>query len=344
MARNLYYAVARAMGDEPHNAHNGTAPRHADISMNLPHNGGGGSLRFLWAPFAANLTSRLNKMASNSTKMPEVLIMCAGLWDALWVHDPNAFKKSVMNLQSLRQKQHFVDGMARRRGRESELMKIMRNKNEGAFERNGGEDAERTLQLPLMIWMDTTVVVDKRLATASKRAHMHDFIIRRFYSYHGANSDKTVSRTTLNYPNGIDGVIEARAVTVGRDVDSVDGVHYSDVVYDVLAQILLNQIRSASTYSLSDLYGKGSNDPSVSGFKENTDKMIQTKVEHNICEMARPRSAFVLLGIALTMLFAMDNFFGIPMVVMRLFGSREVNAKVSWDAAYAPLHRKIGVI
>ena len=68
VARNFYYALARALGDDVNNAHNATAPRHADISMVLPPQLGGGNLRFLWAPYAANLTTRFDKLVSSSKK------------------------------------------------------------------------------------------------------------------------------------------------------------------------------------------------------------------------------------------------------------------------------------
>jgi hypothetical protein len=362
VARNFYYALARALGDDVNNAHNATAPRHADISMVLPPQLGGGNLRFLWAPYAANLTTRFDKLVSSSKKMPDVVVMGAGLWDALWVRDPVAFKRHALQLQSSKQKQRFVDGIARRQGSKSDILKRVES-GKGDLNRRRANLDVSGIALPLFMWLDTTAVVDERLAAAPKREHMRDAIVERQYSYHGVNGNAVKFRTQLPLykpDNGLDGVIEARAVTAGREFDSVDGVHYVDVVYDVLAQVLLNQIRSAGSVSRAELRtsekkkkkkkmvitaaptAKLTAKPTEAPVVEESPKTPKPVV-HEICEMARPKSAFLLMVVILIMLFSMDNFFGIPTTLLRSFGSRDLNALVCWEAAYAPLHRKIGV-
>ena len=360
MARNFYYALARSLGDNVNNAHNASAPRHADISLALPSELGGGKLRFLWAPYAANLTHRLDKMATASKKMPDVLIMSAGLWDALWVRNINSFKYLSLQLQSRTSKQRFVEAMARREGQPSELADHITKADGSLIRKRVGADMGRPV-LPLMLWIDATAVVDERLASATKRAHMHDAIVQRHYSFHGVNGNAPPGIRPLvspgKYDSGVDGIIEGRAITAGRESDSVDGVHYEDVVYDVMAQILLNQIRSAGGMMRADLedrHARGLSaetpaptqkpaDVAGSGVMSPTKPSKPAQVVHEVCEMARPSSAIFLIGIILVMLFAMDNFFGITTIALCLCGNRDLKAQVTWEAAYGPLHRKIGI-
>ena len=53
--------------------------------------------------------------------------------------------------------------------------------------------------------------------------------------------------------------------------------------------------------------------------------------------------AMPAIGIILVMLFAMDNFFGIPMMVARIFGGAGLSRALNYDAAYGPILSKIGI-
>jgi hypothetical protein len=50
-------------------------------------------------------------------------------------------------------------------------------------------------------------------------------------------------------PQHVTGLIQAYDVTRSRSQDCIDGVHYADAVYDVLSQILLNQINALASPS-----------------------------------------------------------------------------------------------
>jgi len=62
-----------------------------------------------------------------------------------------------------------------------------------------------------------------------------------------------------------------------------------------------------------------------------------------VCELANPwRAALVCLA-CLVMLACCDNFFGLATLALLLVGGVDLRSQVTWDAAYGPLHRKLGV-
>uniref|UniRef100_A0A7S2WUZ9 Cas1p 10 TM acyl transferase domain-containing protein n=1 Tax=Rhizochromulina marina TaxID=1034831 RepID=A0A7S2WUZ9_9STRA len=137
--RYLYYSMARAVGDTAAHGHNGSAPRHSDISCSLP---AGGSLRFLWSPFAKNITSRLDTLQARSSSLPEVVILGAGLWDALHHRDAQDYARQLHALASV------LDSI-RRKGTH-------------------------------VLWVANTRVVDERLNTVDKQTFMHESIVERY--------------------------------------------------------------------------------------------------------------------------------------------------------------------
>jgi hypothetical protein len=50
-----------------------------------------------------------------------------------------------------------------------------------------------------------------------------------------------------------------------------------------------------------------------------------------VCEAADPWLGLWILCITAVMLVMMDNFFGVPMLILRVFGSSDLNAQVSWS-------------
>jgi len=72
-------------------------------------------------------------------------------------------------------------------------------------------------------------VVDSRLDSPLKREHMADAIVAAHYG--AAVSALLLAR------GSVDGVISGRALTAGAGLASTDGVHYSDHVYDAMAQV-----------------------------------------------------------------------------------------------------------
>jgi hypothetical protein len=82
--------------------------------------------------------------------------------------------------------------------------------------------------------------------------------------------------------------------------------------------------------------------PSSSGGTGRPSRSLGALVRE-VCELANPwRAALVCLA-CLVMLASCDNFFGVPTLALFLVGGAELRSQVTWDAAYGPLHRKLGV-
>jgi len=125
----------------------------------------------------------------------------------------------------------------------------------------------------------------------------------------------------------VDGILDAWAITAGRDADSPDGVHYLDREYDAIAQALVNALAHAA---LPDA-------PAAAGGAV-AEAAPEAKAAPKICSMGNPMLGAGLLVMALVCLVTMDPYFGVAAVAMRVFGG-----PLKWDDAYGPLHRQIGV-
>uniref|UniRef100_A0A7S2F6X9 Uncharacterized protein n=1 Tax=Octactis speculum TaxID=3111310 RepID=A0A7S2F6X9_9STRA len=197
-ARSLYYAFSRAMGDDTSNSHNGTAPRHADIRVGLVD---GGRMTFLWAPFVANITHRIQTHLHQLKSVKaghgfDAIVLSAGSWDAFYGRDETYFISGLFGLRA-------------------------------SLSRLGAHVPESCA----LLWMTTTMVVDSRLKSGGL---MNEAVMTR---YRSAVENTIFVRT-------MDGVIDGLAVTRNRAEDCVDGLNYHDVVYDVMAQIGLNSMRT----------------------------------------------------------------------------------------------------
>jgi hypothetical protein len=113
-------------------------------------------------------------------------------------------------------------------------------------------------------------------------------------------------------------VIDTTKASTGRDC--VDGVHYSDDVYSVIAQMVAN----AYTLHFPAYFAK-SGKPSANNPKPTG-------------SMSFPTYGGYILLLSFVMLFGMDSFLGIGFLSLKLFG-----VSLDWEAAYGPLHKKIGV-
>eukprot|EP01041_Mallomonas_annulata_P011513 gene11513-24078_t len=160
-------------------------------------------------------------------------------------------------------------------------------------------------------WLQPTTLIDSRLNTADKKTHMTEMIIDKYR--------QTVLESSL--PKRINVLIDTRNVSLSREESTVDGIHYSEDIYAVIAQMIANG------YALHypSLYGKTA-----------AKKPVGAKVTGS---MSFPTYGAILLALSFVMLFAMDAFLGVGFISLTLFGR-----SADWDAAYGPLHKKIGIV
>lgn len=166
--------------------------------------------------------------------------------------------------------------------------------------------------LPLgvkLAWLQPTLIIDALLNSAEKQKHMTESIVA---NYRQAVLDSSI-------PKRVRVLIDSRNVSVSREDSSVDGVHYGADVYDVLAQMLAN--------------GYMLHSPSL--FAKKQKSAVGGK---RTGPMSFPSCGAWMLVLSVVTLFAMDSFLGFGFVSLTIFGRSS-----DWEAAYGPLHRKIGV-
>jgi hypothetical protein len=160
----------------------------------------------------------------------------------------------------------------------------------------------------IRIWLQTTSIINGRLNTNDKHTYMTEEIIKQYRS-------AFVESKASNYFQ-VD--IDPQAATHYRESGSVDGVHYSDEVYSVLAQMVVN--------------GFALHFPRLF----NTAKVTKQNIPKPTGSMSFPISGVAVLITALVMLITMDSFFGIGYISLVIFGK-----KYDYEKAYNPLIDKI---
>ncbi len=161
----------------------------------------------------------------------------------------------------------------------------------------------------IKIWLQTTAIIDGRLNTNDKHTYMTEDIIKQYRS--AFIESKAVDYFQVD--------IDPQAVTQYRESGSVDGVHYGDEVYSVIAQMVVNGF----ALHFPRLFSKGN-----VGIKQNIPKPTGS--------MSFPISGVMVLMTALVMLVTMDSFFGIGYISLVIFGK-----KYDYEKAYNPLIDKI---
>ncbi|EFJ24006.1 hypothetical protein SELMODRAFT_415327 [Selaginella moellendorffii] len=158
---------------------------------------------FFWAPYAANLTSKLLELqhsgngsgSSARSRSPDVIIAGAGLWHMLHVSDPSDYGASLRDLAA----------------------------------------AARSLRAPHLFWLNLPVLVPGLLNTAAKREKMTAPLLSRY--------DEELGRSNLTLPGGDFRVLDVKEVSslCGRGCTG-DGMHYASAVYGALVQIMLQTL------------------------------------------------------------------------------------------------------
>jgi len=168
------------------------------------------------------------------------------------------------------------------------------------------------------IWIQPTTIMDNRLMTTEKRQYMSEDIVQKYRT----------SFVTSNVAKLFTTVIDTTAATTSQE--SLDGVHYSEVVYDVITQMVANAyaLHSPEYYSIIT--------SSASAITTTTTKPKTPYVAKTTGSMSFPSYGACVLFLSFLMIFLMDSFLGIGYLSLIIFGR-----SYDWDAAYSGLHRKI---
>eukprot|EP00051_Salpingoeca_urceolata_P016158 m.213282 g.213282 ORF g.213282 m.213282 type:complete len:939 (-) comp18603_c2_seq1:36-2852(-) len=177
-------------------------------------------------------------------------------------------------------------------------------------ERNNGK-ADPAIPV---FWVLPTTVVDQRLMTPEKREFMTEEIVQ---GYREAVRSQMAPWTT--------GVVEGGLLTQDRQVESYDGVHFLDTTYDVLAQVVFNQLQEIS--------------PANTGLT--LPSKATTKGKREAVGMSNSGLGVAMLFFIAVMLLLLDNFGGVTWLALAAADSTLV--PLSWDAAYSPLLKKLAI-
>jgi len=159
-----------------------------------------------------------------------------------------------------------------------------------------------------MVWLQPPTVVTDKLPTDEKRTYMSEKIIKQYRSAFSASPTRS----------SFDTVIDTTQATVTKKFKPVDGVHYTDDVYHVVAHMVSSGFIAHVPHLLEKPPAKKPYAPKPTG------------------SMSFPGLGGFALALAVIMLFTMDSFLGIGWLALLLFGR-----SYDWEAAYGNLHRKI---
>jgi len=171
------------------------------------------------------------------------------------------------------------------------------------------------------IWIQPTTIIDNRLMTTEKRNYMSEDIVQKYRtSFLSSNVAKLFT-------------IVIDTTTAASTQESLDGVHYSEVVYDVIAQMVANGYALHSPVHFSTLL---TSTTSTSSSSSSAKKPKAPYVPKTTGSMSFPSYGACVLFLSFLMIFLMDSFLGIGYISLLVFGR-----SYDWDAAYSALHRKI---
>ncbi|KAG5180755.1 10 TM acyl transferase domain found in Cas1p-domain-containing protein [Tribonema minus] len=165
----------------------------------------------------------------------------------------------------------------------------------------------------LKLWLVTTAVAEKRLPAGEKQEWLKE---EKLAKYRAAAEQSSVM-------DGVSAVLDGFAITAPRMVDSYDGVHYSDYMYDTMVQLV---------YNIAEHYGWGS-----AAAKPADAAKPRPPVQKHIGSMGNALLGLMVVALAVIMIFSMDAYHGLARASLRVFGGEGI----SWEEAYGPLLAKI---
>ena len=210
-----------------------------------------------------------------------------------------------------------------------------------------------TIRSASYVWLQPTTVVDAHLVTADKQKYMAEDIMMSYRKAFLTTKAAVLARTTVDTTGRVDAchVINCNtlshlilsslttpyqylsntydyctniitAASLGRE--TVDGIHYNEDVYKVIAQMTAN----AYMVHFPVLFT-----PSAAAATATKKKVLGPKPTGS---MSFPSYGALVLALAAIMLFSMDSFLGLGYLSLQLFGR-----SFDWESAYGPLHKKV---
>jgi N-acetylneuraminate 9-O-acetyltransferase len=172
---------------------------------------------------------------------------------------------------------------------------------------------QREVDRRSVYWILPLHVIDEKLNTDDKKRFMSEATVEEY------------RRMTLSSPLG-NGVhfINSANITAHREEDTVDGVHYSPEIYDVIAQLISN------SYLLDHYRDLTKPAPAAPASKPTPQKGKPTG------SMSNSVNGLITLLVAAVMILTWDNFFGLGWFSLKL-----LSKSYDWNEAYVPLLKKI---
>jgi N-acetylneuraminate 9-O-acetyltransferase len=173
-----------------------------------------------------------------------------------------------------------------------------------------------------VFWLLPLQVVDEKLNTAEKREFMREKAVEEYrqQTLHSSLQNSVQFINSLN-------------VTRSREEETVDGVHYTPEIYDVLTQLIAN------TYLLDhhrDLLAKGAAAGGAGTGAPKSASATPPSRGKPTGSMSNTANGLLTLVVALVMLITWDNFFGLGWLSLKL-----LSRSYDWNDAYLPLLKKI---
>ena len=162
------------------------------------------------------------------------------------------------------------------------------------------------------IWLLPTTVIDHLLQSPEKRQYMTEGTIETYKTaFRSSKAATSLFKTVINPAN----------VSRTREAGSVDGVHYTTEVYQVIAHMISN--------------GYALHFPQIAAPSKSA-APAKPFVPKKTGAMSSPYHGAWMLVLSVVMLFLMDSFLGIGFFSLAICGRA-----LDWEAAYGPLHKKI---
>ena len=238
------------------------------------------TIYFFWAPLLSDLSpffvhpegsgsmAMSNISTSNITNPNrygqfDLFVTGVAAWDALYNRDSGAYQRSL-----------------------NDIVRRMHSRSSGAAAPVGPGFVN--------VWIQPTGILDGRLNTIEKKTHMTEAKIK---GYREAYASSNMS----SYINSRGTTLNSVAVSASRDAGSVDGVHYSEEVYTVLAQMAAN----AYALHFPAFYSKQT--------------VVKQQPPKPTGSMSFPVYGAYVLALSAIMLFSLDAFLGMYSMYCTLY-------------------------